>query len=113
MIQPIRGSQKYGKFKYLSKTSSHSYFAVVNIKNLIFKAWCELPEGITKIGKSHEIEINQTISPDRFTYDIEYAPPLMEQIKALIDSSAECFQELVFQCYSTPFIEPVRIENIY
>ena len=100
-------------FKKKKNLHIHSYFVVVNIKNLIFKAWCELPEGITKIGKNHEIEIKQTNSPDRFTYDIEYAPPLMEQIKALIDSSSECFQELTFQCYSTPFIEPVRIENIY
>ena len=55
------------------------------------KAWCEIHEGITKIGRPLEIEITHSESQNRFTHDIDYTPVLMDQIKALMDSSSECF----------------------
>ena len=73
------------------------------------KAWCKIPEGITKIGKPLEIEITHSKSQSRFTHDIDYEPVLMDQIKALMDSSSECYQEITFYCHSTPLINLVRI----
>ena len=83
----------------------------LNQGQIPIKAWCELPEGITKIGKTEEIEIAQSQSPDCFTHDIEYTPLLMDQIKALMDTSSECYQEITFYCHTTPLIAPVSIKK--
>ena len=72
------------------------------------KAWCDLPEGITKIGMETEIEVPRTDSQNSFTYNFEYEPRMIDQMKALIDSSSECFQEITFYCLSTPLIAPVK-----
>ena len=72
------------------------------------KAWCDLPEGITKIGMEIEIEVPRTDSPNTYTYNFEYEPRMIDQMKALIDSSSECFQEITFYCLSTPLIAPVK-----
>ena len=81
----------------------------INRGQIPIKAWCEIPEGITIIGEAKEIEILHSQSPNRDTHDIEYEPLLMDQIKALIDTSSECYQEISFYCHSTPLIDPVSI----
>ena len=81
----------------------------LNRGQIPIKAWCDIPEGITIIGETKEIEITMSQSPDHFTHHIEYTPLLMDQIKALIDRSSDCYQEITFYCHSTPLIDPVRI----
>ena len=77
------------------------------------KAWCEIPEGITKIGKPIEIEINPCDSSKCLDHEIEYTPQMLDQIKSLTDKSSKCFQEITFNCKSTPLISPVRIQNLF
>ena len=81
----------------------------INRGQIPIKAWCEIPEGITIIGETKEIDFAQSQSPNRDTHDIEYEPHLMDQIKALIDASSECYQEISFYCHSAPLIDPVSI----
>ena len=46
----------------------------LNKGQIPIKAWCEIPEGITIIGETKEIEITMSQSPDHFTHHIECPP---------------------------------------
>ena len=64
--------------------------------------------GVTKIGEDLDIDITHCNTSNCFTHDIHYNSQKMEQIKALIETSSECYQEMIFHCHSTPLIAPVR-----
>ena len=84
----------------------------LNQGQIPIKAWCEIPEGITKIGETTEIEITHCDSLSCFTHDFEYAPIMIDQMKALINTSSECFQEMTFYCHSTLLISITKITNL-
>ena len=85
----------------------------LNKGQLPIKAWCEFLRGITKIGNLLEFDVKHCNSSNCFTRDIHYEPKIMEQIKALIDSSFACFQEITFQCFITPLIASVSLYPIF
>ena len=71
------------------------------------KAYCSLPDGITKIGHEIEIEVLHCDTQSCFTHDMNYDSATIEQIIALMQTSTECYQKIEFHCLSTPLVASV------
>ena len=83
-------------------TESKRYFIDPDGKNFgqnPFEVFCELPEGIAKIGGKSDIEVEHCDTPGCFEKDINYGIS-NQQIQALIDGSKSCSQKIDFDCFS-------------
>ena len=64
------------------------------------KAQCDLPTGITKVGKSQTFNVTNCDGDHCLDQNIAYEA--LPQIIALMESSSSCSQSIDFQCYSAP-----------
>ena len=64
------------------------------------KAQCDLPTGITKVGKSQTFNVTNCDGDHCLDQNISYEA--LSQIIALMESSSSCSQSIDFQCYSAP-----------
>ena len=71
-------------------------------------SFCEISNGVVKIGQTLEIDFTNCNSSNCLTHDIPYESNVMGPIRDLIESSGYCFQEITFSCHATPLIAPVR-----
>ena len=63
--------------------------------------FCQLPEGLTRIGEPVEATLENCNQPGCFEFDIDYNVS-MTQIAALIKKSSTCSQSIEFNCFSAP-----------
>ena len=63
--------------------------------------FCQLPEGLTRIGEPVEATLENCNQPGCFEFDIGYNVS-MTQIAALIQKSSTCTQSIEFNCFSAP-----------
>ena len=63
--------------------------------------FCQLPEGLTKIGETVETSIDNCDQPGCFEFQIDYNVS-MNQIAALTQQSSTCSQSIEFICFSAP-----------
>ena len=63
--------------------------------------FCQLPEGLTRIGESVEATLENCNQPGCFEFAIDYNVS-MTQIAALIQKSSTCSQSIEFNCFSAP-----------
>ena len=65
------------------------------------RAQCDLPSGVTKVGKSQTFNVTNCNGNHCLNQGIVYEPDL-HQIIALMESSSSCSQSIDFQCFSAP-----------
>ena len=65
------------------------------------KVFCQLPEGIAKIGETVEATVENCDTPRCYEFNVEYNLP-MAQITALTQKSTSCTQLIEFSCFSAP-----------
>ena len=63
--------------------------------------FCQLPEGLTRIGESVEATLENCNQPGCFVFNIDYNVS-MNQIAALLQKSSTCSQSIEFNCFSAP-----------
>ena len=99
---------KYTERKYLAGQSKHNYkFEVILhpfVKKKIFllQVQCDLPTGVTHIGESIEVIVDNCSEPHCFQFDVPYTASDLSQIKDIIERSAECSQTIHVDCLSAP-----------
>ena len=65
------------------------------------KALCDFANNITKVGADQVINIEQCGSPKCFREEIQYGTP-RESLVALVEKSNNCYQQVTFDCLSSP-----------
>ena len=63
--------------------------------------FCQLPEGLTRIGEPVEATLENCNQPGCFEFDIDYNVS-MTQIATMIQKSSTCSQSIEFNCFSAP-----------
>merc|ERR1719362_1490928 len=63
--------------------------------------FCQLPEGLTRIGENVEATLQNCNQPGCFEFPIDYNVS-MTQIAALLQKSSTCSQSIEFNCFSAP-----------
>ena len=63
--------------------------------------FCQLPEGLTRIGETVEATLENCNQPGCFEFPMDYNVS-MNQIAALLQKSSTCSQSIEFNCFSAP-----------
>ena len=85
-------------------TNSDFYFIDPDgkgVNEVPIKAWCDIDENSTWVGKKLEIDVDQCGSIGCFSYVIPYEAPIKQMLR-LMEISGNCHQELEFECLSSP-----------
>ena len=71
-------------------------------KNFFLQVQCDLPSGVTHIGESIEVIVDNCSEPHCFQFEVPYTASDLSQIKDIIERSAECSQTIHVDCLSAP-----------